>query len=259
MAKRIRIDIPKEKLWCEYSDGDDNEEILKQLTKYLEEHSIEVKQGDVIELICESGYRNTGVFLYDGEKVINLYAEVDDYGSVPPEMKILDFKAPAEKFFEPKHWLGEIDHNSIVWFDTEPYREQLIASISYEQKVNPNGEQQFIFYTWCTLPNDQTLALEAKMSDCSLETRKLSANSVALLTEYAQKKVLGQNQIDQVFEADTEESILEPLGEFDYVLMMQLPSVNLCPVCGQEENGMTGIASHLLYQCANNHQWTKID
>lgn len=48
-----------------------------------------MKRGDIIENVCESGYRSEGVYFYDGENVISQYHEWDDYGSVPIEFKVI--------------------------------------------------------------------------------------------------------------------------------------------------------------------------
>lgn len=52
-------------------------------------------------------YRNDGVMIYDGSELRNLYSEVDEYGSVPP-----DFCYPE---FDLGYFLPEIGHNFIVW------------------------------------------------------------------------------------------------------------------------------------------------
>ena len=73
-----------------------------------------IARGDIIEIESESGYRNTGVFMWNGKKVINLYTEVDDYGSVPPEIEIAD-----DNDFTAYSWENLVDHNNFVWYSPE--------------------------------------------------------------------------------------------------------------------------------------------
>jgi hypothetical protein len=69
-----------------------------------------IKRGDIINF--EGSYRNEGKWIWDGTKIVNLYTEVDDYGSVPPEFKV-------GKDFQPNHWIDIVDHNSIIWLEDE--------------------------------------------------------------------------------------------------------------------------------------------
>lgn len=72
----------------------------------------QLKRGDVIVLDDYAGYRNDGKLIYDGENVVTLYYDIDDYGSTLPS-----FKAITE--FPIDYWKGVIDHNKIVFFDTD--------------------------------------------------------------------------------------------------------------------------------------------
>ena len=70
-----------------------------------------IKKGDTI---CFGGrsYRNEGVWIWDGNKIINLDDSIDDYGSVPSLFKV-------GNEFKPNHWIDIIDHNSIIWLEDE--------------------------------------------------------------------------------------------------------------------------------------------
>jgi hypothetical protein len=70
----------------------------------------DIKRGDIINF--EGSYRNEGKWIWGGTKIENLYTEVDDYGSVPPEFKV-------GKDFQPNHWIDVVDHNSIIWLEDE--------------------------------------------------------------------------------------------------------------------------------------------
>jgi len=66
--------------------------------------------GDVINF--EGSYRNENRMIFDGEKLLKLYTEIDDYGSVPPQFKV-------GKIFSPEHWLDAIDHNAIIFLEDD--------------------------------------------------------------------------------------------------------------------------------------------
>ena len=65
-----------------------------------------LRRGDIIENIPESGYRSNGVYMFDGEKVIGLNYDFDDYGS--PSKEFLVFKE-----FSPDYWNYELNVNNI--------------------------------------------------------------------------------------------------------------------------------------------------
>jgi hypothetical protein len=70
-----------------------------------------MSRGDVIHFEGDD-YRNANKMTFNGEKLIDLYYDVDDYGSVPPEFKV-------GKDFQPNHWIDVVDHNSIIWLEDE--------------------------------------------------------------------------------------------------------------------------------------------
>lgn len=81
--------------------------------------------GDIIDVACMD-YRNHGKYQWDAinNKLVDLYTEIDDYGSCNPMFRVGD--GPGE--FWPGHWhttksyqsdgiinyYGEIDHNNFV-------------------------------------------------------------------------------------------------------------------------------------------------
>jgi len=90
-----------------------------------------VKRGDLICFtengIKNRGYRNEGVYIWDGSKMCRLYTEIDDYGSVPPEFTV-------GKEFPPNYWIDKVDHNSIVWLDHDLY-EKIEFTINNNNKI----------------------------------------------------------------------------------------------------------------------------
>ena len=72
-------------------------------------------RGDVIYLGWMDDYRNSGKFLWDGEKVVNLNHNIDDYGSVSEEFTFPEFPL--------NHFYSSIDHNHIIWVSDVTLRE----------------------------------------------------------------------------------------------------------------------------------------
>ena len=90
-----------------------------------------MKRGDVIHF-GNDDYRNNNKMIFDGKKLQNLYTEIDDYGSVPPEFVCGD--EPDE--FNIGDFENIIDHNSINWLSKEKLKQIEI----YENKFNVSGK-----------------------------------------------------------------------------------------------------------------------
>lgn len=82
-----------------------NYDILK---KY---YNSDWKYGDVICVTNSKdyGYRNNGKYMWDGENVIDLDYEYDDYGTVSSTFLV------GKDFNTAMYWSDSIDHNSIVF------------------------------------------------------------------------------------------------------------------------------------------------
>ena len=131
------------------------DELLKKLTAYIKkqirlnnDEFVGINKGDTVILESDAGYRNEGVYMWNGTKVIALYTEVDDYGSVPPEIEIAQ-----DNDFTPDSWVNLIDHNAIIWFSPElrnmmDFERQGNIYVAY---LNFDGVRWKIEYT----PNNQ--------------------------------------------------------------------------------------------------------
>ena len=139
------------------------EELIKKMTAYIKKQVKEnnrafigIARGDVVILDTDAGYRNDGKFIWNGKKVIDLYTEVDDYGSLPPEIEIAD-----DNDFEPDSWEDLIDHNEYIWYSPE-IRTRLYNSLLerrsgrirtvIEGDVNIRGTQWTFTYEGNALP-----------------------------------------------------------------------------------------------------------
>ena len=85
-------------------------------------------RGDVINF--GGGYRNENKLIYDGEKLLHLWTEVDDYGSVPPNFVAGD----NEGEFNIGDFEDIIDHNSINWLSKEKLQQIEIYEIDNKIK-----------------------------------------------------------------------------------------------------------------------------
>ena len=94
-----------------------SEEDLQFMTDQIIPHlsDLPLLRGDVIQLEWQGEYRNSGKFIWDGEKVLQLDGHLDTYGSVPKELSFPEF--PIDHFY------GAIDHNNIIWISPRSIEE----------------------------------------------------------------------------------------------------------------------------------------
>lgn len=78
----------------EEGDGEEEATISKADLKKLKPF---LRRGDLLENVADSGYRSSGVRMYDGKKVVDLCYDYDDYGSVGPEFVVY-------REFNPCYW-----------------------------------------------------------------------------------------------------------------------------------------------------------
>lgn len=110
----------------EGSDGGDEEEddgdspgIYKMDKKSFQKLRPYLRRGDLLENVLESGYRSSGLYIYDGKNVTHLGDDLDDYGCMHKSYVIY-------KEFNPHYWdfssmnvhnllVPETDHTSAGW------------------------------------------------------------------------------------------------------------------------------------------------
>jgi hypothetical protein len=109
-AKHIVLDLKALNFSNRNQVRDPSEAVLERITKYIKDKKIKIKTGDVIAFqALETRNRNGGVSLWNGKKAISLFYDIDDYGSVPPSIKVTKTK------FNPLYWVDTIMHNEIIW------------------------------------------------------------------------------------------------------------------------------------------------
>lgn len=109
-------------------DDDYKEFVSNQNYDILKKYNSDWKYGDVICVTNSEnyGYRNDGKYMWDGENVIDLDYEHDDYGTVSSKFLV------GKDFNTAMYWSDSIDHNSIVFaqFDTK-----YITDLKYEYPI----------------------------------------------------------------------------------------------------------------------------
>ena len=101
---------------------------------YLRERNADLRKGDLILFDSKIGYRNNGVAIFDGVNIVELYGEVDDYGSLPREFRVIEDNVPInywKDIDEEDDTKRGITHNNIVWFDHALVRDQCLKNLRY--------------------------------------------------------------------------------------------------------------------------------
>lgn len=125
--------IPAKKVNLGNWNMEDNAEAYIQALEYLWRHNADLRKDDLVIFDSDAGYSNNGVAIFDGENIIDLYFEIDDYGSLPPKFRVIEGGVPLNYWAEiddiPSGY--GIAHNRIVWFNHRLVRDQCLANLTY--------------------------------------------------------------------------------------------------------------------------------
>ena len=126
------INVPKT-LYKTDPDMDPDDEDMETLNNAILPYVLDqgANRGDIIYIGTKEGYRNENKYVFDGDKIIHLSYEPDEYGCIPYGFEILD----DDLTFSAIYWLDVIAHNRIFRWDTKPYLDQLIKNFE-EIKAN---------------------------------------------------------------------------------------------------------------------------
>lgn len=105
-----------------------------QALDYLRQNNADLIKGDLIIYEGMAGYRNEGVEIFNGRRIIPLISDYDDYGSLPKEFHVIENNIPI-KYWYHDHDNGTIrgiDHNNIVWFNHSLVRDECLQKIKHE-------------------------------------------------------------------------------------------------------------------------------
>jgi len=81
--------------------------------------SKEIVKGDLVIFTPADRYRNEGVTIFDGRRLIHLQFWPDDYGNLPSIFTPLEDGAPLDYW----HALDIIQHNDIIWLKLTTIRD----------------------------------------------------------------------------------------------------------------------------------------
>jgi len=100
----------------------DEKKYKNAVTKIIQNRKITVKNGDIIQT-KEKIYRNETKLIWLDGKCVDLSADYDEYGSVPPLMEFCVLEN-----FPINYWYESVDHNYLVPLNHHTFKEQLLAS-----------------------------------------------------------------------------------------------------------------------------------
>lgn len=98
--------------------------------EYLLSKGISPQWGDLVLFEGSGDYRNAGVSICDGTRLLDLDGDHDDYGALPPTFTVLEGNRPLT-YWAPDDAHRGICHNSIIWFPYHQYQEELEDNITY--------------------------------------------------------------------------------------------------------------------------------
>lgn len=124
-------------------NDDIEERDLKAALTILKMSSADLIFGDLIVFESVSGYRNEGVAIFDGNKIVRLYYDVDDYGSLPKKFQVIKDDVPIDYWKDLDNQRG-IKHNDIVWFDHKIVRDQCLKNLKYQK----NSDNKYVIHTY---------------------------------------------------------------------------------------------------------------
>lgn len=96
--------------------------------------------GDLIVNTSVNGYRNEGIFIFDGVKVTDLAGEIDDYGAIPQKFQVLVPHPTTQEIIPLGYWHQEdqevhVTHNDNVWMDQSRFQDELLQNLREEDGV----------------------------------------------------------------------------------------------------------------------------
>lgn len=151
-TKAQLIEIPKD-VFSWFSQGglpedhdiyDEDLSILNSyVLQYLNHLQTPIYRGDIIHLESEGEYRNDGKYLFDGQTLVQLDYDGDDYGAIPPEYEILDDNLT----FSSTYWKDVISHNGMVYFNAPKYEQQLLANLKKSERGSQDSPDILVYET----------------------------------------------------------------------------------------------------------------
>lgn len=121
---------------------------LIELNRLLPKLKVDLVKGDLILMMGVDRYRNSGVYIFDGQEIIILDREFDDYGNLPKMFRVINNNVPIT------YW-QDIKHNSIIWVDIVDIRQQCLNNLVItEQDVRTTFDLNNKTYTIILVKDD---------------------------------------------------------------------------------------------------------
>lgn len=152
-------------------------------------------KGDVVHFESIASYRNEGIFMFDGNTLVKLNFEIDDYGCVPP------YFTPVEDNVPLLYWTDSIDHNSIVWVKTSTIRDNIIMKPKYGCIPGTDINRVYCIFTYNR--RTYTIINSDDFDDVAMRNQILALN-----------RVIGSDNIMQAF------SVVSPICKLKNALFV---------------------------------------
>jgi hypothetical protein len=227
--------IPKEITPNAANDKGIDEKSLNTGLAYLRSINAAIKYGDLVIFDQIINYRNDAHAIYDGDNIINLASDPDEYGTLPKQFQVLS----PPHYFPIDYWHGfneGIRHNTIVWVNHRPYQKELLSSIQQDPT------KKFALISNFTGPDNQTYQLVVEFEerfdyDCDIASGRIVENpdgykvnlriprsTEPLTNDYVEKmKEIFREKIDAetILSCSTTAMETESFGENTLYLIMQ--------------------------------------
>lgn len=113
----------------------------------------DAKRGDLVAVKSATPDRNNGLLIFDGEKVVELPDELDQYDHLPNWCKVIENNVPLKYWHDKSSFSAEdekkhleylegkcpftpyyraVEHNFIVWYDTSRLDGNLSEKLEYK-------------------------------------------------------------------------------------------------------------------------------
>lgn len=149
-----------------FEDDPDMRRAFGEGTYILRAQNPPPRLGDLVKFTDMGDSRNEGVAVWDGEKIIDLETEPDEYGVIPKMFRVLEptyGKNGTVAIFPPVYWhdpyktfrqgvpdrkaefkKGVIQHNDNVWFNHTLVANDLLQNMRYDTAL---GNGKFTLYS----------------------------------------------------------------------------------------------------------------
>lgn len=109
---------------------------LEKGLEYLKKNVFLLQRGDLVHFLSEGDYRNDGLTIFDGVKLVELDTDVIDYGTLPSTFSPIVEGEPLN------YWHGPdgISHNDLIFVDVKMIKQCLIKRIRC--RTNSIGEKE---------------------------------------------------------------------------------------------------------------------